>query len=79
MSETGEIPPYRDLTPVDAPRARHAWGVFGEQDELGRVNLLTPDRVTAACQEAVRGAVFNSMRCSPSSVSDTFRRPVSAS
>jgi hypothetical protein len=59
MSGTGEIPPYRDLTPVHALRARHAWGVFGEHDELGRVNLLTPERVAAACREAVRGAVFN--------------------
>lgn len=59
MDRTGEIPPYRDLTPVAALRARHAWGVFGEHDQLGRVNLLTPERVAAACQEAVRGVVFN--------------------
>lgn len=59
MSTTGEIPPYRDLARVDAIGSRHAWGVFGEHDELGRVNLLTPERVAAACREAVRGMVFN--------------------
>jgi len=59
MSRTGGVPPYRELTRVDALHARHAWGVFGEHDQLGRVNLLTPERVAAACREAVSGDVFN--------------------
>jgi kynurenine formamidase len=59
MSGAAEFPAYRDLTPADPVAGRHSWGVFGEQDELGRVNLLTAERVAAACREAVRGEVFN--------------------
>lgn len=59
MSWTGDLPAYRDLPGADALNARHAWGVFSAGDELGRVNLLTPERVAAACREAVRGTVFN--------------------
>ena len=54
-----ELPRYRDLPSADPIAARHAWGVFGEGDELGRVNLLTPERVAAAAREVQRGAVFN--------------------
>jgi kynurenine formamidase len=59
MRGSAEFPPYRDLPRVEALHGRHAWGVFGEHDQLGRVNLLTPERVAAACREAVRGVVFN--------------------
>lgn len=34
------------------------WGEFGENDQLGRVNLLTPDRVRAAAAEVLEGMVF---------------------
>ena len=35
-----------------------AWGVFGDQDEVGTINLLTPARVLAAAQSMKSGKVF---------------------
>ncbi|HVL59088.1 MAG TPA: cyclase family protein [Burkholderiaceae bacterium] len=34
------------------------WGDFGPDDELGRINLLTPERVRAAVSEVREGRVF---------------------
>lgn len=34
------------------------WGDFGDDDELGRINLLTPQRVLAAVKEVQVGQVF---------------------
>jgi hypothetical protein len=34
------------------------WGDFGEDDQLGRLNLITPDRVRAATAEAKAGKTF---------------------
>ena len=34
------------------------WGDFGQDDELGRLNLLTPDRVRAGIAEVKEGRVF---------------------
>jgi kynurenine formamidase len=47
-----ELPPYRDL-----PNGR-AWGLWGEDDELGCLNLLTPERVAGAAKLVRKGAVF---------------------
>lgn len=41
-------PRWRELPEVDGTRARSAWGVFGADDELGAVNLLTPERAVEA-------------------------------
>jgi kynurenine formamidase len=52
-----ELPSYADLPP--APRGgRSAWGLFGAGDNLGLVNLLTPQRVAAAAKLVRRGQVF---------------------
>jgi kynurenine formamidase len=52
-----ELPRYRDLPP--APRGgRSAWGRFGADDNLGLINLLTPQRIAAAAQLVRRGQVF---------------------
>ena len=52
------IPSYAEL-PVraDAP-AGAAWGVFGDRDEVGTINLLTPGRVRAAADSIKTGKVF---------------------
>lgn len=52
------LPAYREL-PIrpDLP-PRSAWGVFGDDDEIGTINLLTPDRVRRGIECAKRGAVF---------------------
>jgi kynurenine formamidase len=52
-----ELPSYRELPP--APRGgRSAWGLFGADDNLGLINLLTPERIAAAATLVRRGRVF---------------------
>ena len=52
-----ELPSYRELPP--APRGgRSAWGLFGPEDNLGLINLLTPERIAAAASLVRRGTVF---------------------
>jgi kynurenine formamidase len=52
-----ELPSYADLPP--APRGgRSAWGLFGAGDNLGLINLMTPERITAAARLVRRGRVF---------------------
>ena len=34
------------------------WGDFGEDDQLGRLNLVTPERRRAAAQEVREGIAF---------------------
>ena len=36
---------------------RHAWDAFGRGDELGTVNLLTPEVIAAAASEIKDGTV----------------------
>ena len=38
----------------DGPHG-NAWGLFGPDDECGMLNLLTPERTTAAAREIVDG------------------------
>lgn len=52
-------PAYADLPLIDEIAARHAWGVFGPDDELGRLNLLTPEVVRDASAGVKKGEVFN--------------------
>jgi hypothetical protein len=52
-----DLPKYRDLP--KAPRGgRSAWGIFGADDNLGLVNLLTPSRVAAASHLVRTGRMF---------------------
>jgi len=42
-----------------APRGgRSAWGLFGAGDNLGLVNLMTPERIAAAARLVRRGQLF---------------------
>jgi len=50
-------PTYDDLTTASPPGS--SWDVFGHDDELGTVNLLTPRRVAAAARLVVTGERFN--------------------
>lgn len=58
MSVPVNLPNYRDL-PIrpDLP-PRSAWGVFGDDDQLGTLNLLTPDVVAAASRLVQKGHIF---------------------
>jgi kynurenine formamidase len=52
-----EFPSYDDLPP--APHGgRTAWGMFGKDDQVGLVNLMTPERVVAAAALVRKGTVF---------------------
>lgn len=53
------LPRYRDLPEFKEMDARHAWGVFGAEDQLGRINLITGATTQAGAAEVRRGARFN--------------------
>ena len=53
------LPPYRDLPQAGNTGDRHAWGVFGQGDQLGAINLLTPEKVKQAVALVHKGQVFN--------------------
>jgi len=52
------LPWYRDLPVKPGAPAGSAWGLFGEDDQLGTMNLLTPERTAAAARLVRKGAVF---------------------
>lgn len=53
------LPRYRELSPSTLAGARCAWGVFGPDDELGRINLMTDANVVRAAAEVQHGKRFN--------------------
>jgi kynurenine formamidase len=58
MSVPDRLPSFAEL-PVKAGAPPHsAWGLFGDDDQLGCLNLLTPERVLAAATLVMKGAVF---------------------
>lgn len=59
MVDLDNLPKYRDLPLFEGKDERHAWDVFGPNDNLGTVNLLTPERVREAAQLVRRGDSFN--------------------
>ena len=52
-----ELPSYRELPPAP-DGGRSAWGLFGADDNLGLVNLLTQERIAGATRLVRRGQVF---------------------
>jgi kynurenine formamidase len=54
-----KLPAFDDLPVLEGLGLRHAWDAFGPGDQLGTVNLLTPDRVKAASGLVHEGSVFN--------------------
>ena len=44
------LPAYDELPVLEPLGLRHAWGVFGPDDQLGTINLLTPERVLDAAR-----------------------------
>jgi len=58
MSPQEQLPNFADL-PINPDYPPHsAWGVFGADDQIGTLNLLTPERVAAAARLARCGQVF---------------------
>jgi len=52
------LPSYDQLPVRKGAPAGSAWGVFGDQDEVGTINLLTPARVRSAKDSIKSGKVF---------------------
>lgn len=52
--------PSFDQLPLQSPGPRYnAWGLWGPDDELGRINLITPAVVKKGLAEAREGIVVN--------------------
>ena len=52
-------PSFDELPTIDALGLRHAWGVFGEDDQVGTLNRITPQRRLAALSSARTGETIN--------------------
>jgi kynurenine formamidase len=52
------LPNYQEL-PEASEGGRSAWGLFGDTDNLGLINLLTPERVLRASTLIRKGSVFS--------------------
>ena len=61
MAEAGgvSVPDYDELPLHEALGMRHAWGVFGDADELGTLNHMGPAERVAAREEIREGRTFN--------------------
>jgi kynurenine formamidase len=53
-----KLPSYGELPVRPGAPQGAAWGVFGDSDEVGTINLLSPDRVVAAAGSIRSGKVF---------------------
>lgn len=54
-----DLPLFDELPLNDTLGLRYAWDVFGEDDNLGTINLLTPARVAAAAAEVRTGQMIS--------------------
>jgi kynurenine formamidase len=52
------IPRYDELPIREGAPTGAAWGVFGDEDEVGTINLQTPERVVAAASSIRTGRIF---------------------
>ena len=52
------LPPFANLPVVEGKPAKSSWGLWGADDRLGCLNLLTPERVLAGVACVSHGAVF---------------------
>ena len=53
-----ELPSYDELPEVPGLDLRHAWDVFGRDDALGSINLVTPERVARAAAAVRTGQMI---------------------
>ena len=55
---TDRLPRFDDLPAVDGAPPQSAWWLFGRDDQVGMMNLQTPERIAAAARLVERGAMF---------------------
>jgi kynurenine formamidase len=58
VADPNSLPAYADLPVTAGAPPGSSWGLWGADDRLGCLNLLTPERVVAAARSVDRGAVF---------------------
>lgn len=58
MTRPPKLPSYSELPVRAGAPPGAAWGVFGDDDEVGTINLLTPERVVDAVSSIRSGKVF---------------------
>jgi hypothetical protein len=56
-SVTTRLPTFDNLTIDPSGPPGNAWGLFGKNNELGMLNLLTPETVRRAAAEEIRDGV----------------------
>ena len=54
-----ELPKFSDLPRVGQTEERNAWHVFGQDDQLGTVNLLAAEQVKRAALLVRTGKIIN--------------------
>jgi hypothetical protein len=53
------IPAYKDLPRGENDLYPNAWGIFGDDDQLGTLNHLSPERVLNALKSVETGQVVS--------------------
>lgn len=53
------LPKFEDLPLRKDGPPYNAWGLYGDDDELGRLNLITPEAVRRGIKAAEHGIVIN--------------------
>jgi kynurenine formamidase len=54
-----DLPDFDELPELEGLGLRHAWEVWGHEDELGTINLVTPERVARAARLVRTGTVVS--------------------
>lgn len=53
-----QLPSYAELPYRDGAPPKTAWGLFGDDDQVGMFNLQTPERIAAAARLVRKGKLF---------------------
>jgi Putative cyclase len=59
VTRTDQLPAYDDLPVIEKLGLPHCWGVFGQDDDIGTLNLITPAVRRAAFGSALTGETVN--------------------
>ena len=59
MTTAAPLPDFDDLPEIPGLGLRHAWDVFGRDDVLGSINLVTPERVARAAGSVTTGELLS--------------------
>ncbi|KAK8858930.1 hypothetical protein IAR55_003161 [Kwoniella newhampshirensis] len=59
MSSSPDIPPFSSLPLIKPGPPYNAWGLYGPDDELGRLNLITPEAIKRGKDTITEGIAIN--------------------